>query len=141
MTRIRLGLITASAAASFMFPERHFEAVSTELPPLVSDTTAMSNGVGDLSRISNVENFAHGQLSVPEPGIAQWTQREKRRYKQLVSKFARSLLSDSEKLELETLEVARNRFEDERSPDEILSEFRSRQTYAALLTSLKNASQ
>jgi hypothetical protein len=123
-----------------MIPERVFEAVSTELLNPVSDTTTLSTGVEPLSDISSSENSARTQLTITAPGIERWAQREKARYKQVVVKFASSLLSDAEKQELDSLEVARARFEDERTPEEIIAEFRARQNYAALVSSLKNAS-
>lgn len=140
MTKVKLGLITTSAAASFMVPEQDFEAVSTELLYPVSGMTTGSAEVETLSDISRLENSAHGQLTMPAPGIERWSQSEKRRYKQLVVKFASSNLSETEKQELDRLEVARARFEDERSPEEIIAEFRRRQNYSALITSLKSTS-
>jgi hypothetical protein len=140
MTKVKLGLITASAAASFMVPEHDFEAVSTELLNSVSVATTLSAGIEPLSDMSSSQKSAHSQLTITAPGIERWTQREKGRYKQLVAKFASALLSDAEKPELDRLEVARARFEDERNPEEIIAEFRARQNYAALVSSLKNAS-
>jgi hypothetical protein len=139
MTKVRLGLITASAVA-FMIPEHDFEAMSTELLNPVSGTTTLGAGGELLSDTRSLENSAHNELTIIAPSIERWTQLEKRRYKQLVVKFASSHLSDSERQELDRLEVARARFEDERSPEEILAEFRARQNYTALINSLKNAS-
>lgn len=123
-----------------MVPKRDFEAVSTKPFFPVSNVVTLNTGFENRSEITGTKNSAHGQLTIPAPGVEEWTQREKKRYRQLVSKFARSLLSESEKVELDSLEVARARFEDGRSSEEILAEFRSRQIYSALLASLKNAS-
>jgi hypothetical protein len=140
MPKVNLGLITTSAAASLMVPEHDFEAVSTELLYPVSGMTTGSAEVENLSDISRLENSAHGQLTMPAPGIERWGQSEKRRYKQLVVNFASSNISEAEKQELDRLEVARTRFEDERNPEEIIAEFRRRQNCSALITSLKRAS-
>ncbi len=137
--RIKLGVITVSAAASIAVPGDTSKAVSTGpvLPP--SDRTTVNTEIGRVE-ISNSAINATIQLPIFTPSIEQWTQIEKRRYKQLVVKFATAALSKVEQGELDRLEAARSRFEDARSTEEILGEFRKRQAYAALIASLKNAS-
>jgi len=140
MRKSKFGFITASAAASLVVSESNFEPVSTERVFPVSDTTTLNTGIENLPDITSSEINFQIQRVIPAPGVERWSQFEKRRYKKLVVKFAISELSETEKQELDSLETARSRFEDERTLEEIIAEFRSRENYAALLTSLKNAS-
>jgi hypothetical protein len=136
MRKSKLGFVTASAAASFVVSEGNFKGVSSELIFPVSDTTTLNTEIETPSNITSAEIEA----IIPVQRVEQWTEFEKRRYKNLVIKFATFELSETEKQELDGLEAARTRFEDIRSPEEIIAEFRTRQNYAAVLSSLKTAS-
>jgi hypothetical protein len=69
-----------------------------------------------------------------------WTNVEKARYKCLVVREATSELSEAEQRELDSLETARAKFEDVRTPEEIIAEAQLRENYAKLLSSLKSLS-
>ena len=141
MNKIDLGVITASAvvASQLAVGAGHAECVSALPVVSVLDGATMSSGVEKIELPDSAKS-----VSVRSPiqtgSIERWTKPEKNRYRKLVVKFASSGLSESEEKELRELELVRTRFEDSRTPSEIIDEFRTRRHYAELIASLKHAS-
>src|SRR5208282_4847902 len=110
------------------------------LPVVSSVSIAPIHHVDGTTEFSDSARSASVQFTFPANRIDRWTRAEKNRYRKLVVKFASAALSETEENELNELELARSRFEDQRSSQEIIEEFRMRRLYAGLLTSLTNAS-
>jgi hypothetical protein len=140
MARVNLG-IYASAAASLVVAEQGpHSRVASSVSPAPDRTQINSATEGPKLSSSAVYSEPQPKVRILAPMIERWTRQEKTRYRRLVVKSATSDLSQAEKQELDSLELARTQFEDARSPEEIFAEFRTRKLYANLLASLKDAS-
>jgi hypothetical protein len=139
MRKVKLGIVTVSAAASLAVAGKSSELVSAPVLFRPSDATTL-NARNDKLEVSGSTINSTTHLPAFASAIQRWTQIEQRRYKQLVVKFACSDLSEAEKHELDSLKTAQAQFEDARSTEEIIAEFQTRQNYAVLLNSLRKAS-
>lgn len=138
---IDLRTITASAiTVSQLAGVVNHAEIYADLPVVSSVSIAPVHYVSGTTENTDIARSASIQLAFPANRINRWTRIEKDRYRKLVVKFASAGLSETEENELNELEIARSRFEDQRSSQEIIEEFRMRRLYAGLLTSLANAS-
>jgi hypothetical protein len=118
--------------------------VTTVNPPYnLVDTDGVSNtGVPKIQAMNDIRVSMRQSDAIDDNAARhKWTRADKTRYKQLVVKWSMmpSALSAEETKELETLETRRSKFEDIRSAEELIAEFRTRRVYANLLASMRDA--
>lgn len=140
MLKIKLGIVTASTVATLAVTRNGSESTSEAVTFRPPDARTLN--VTSTEGLAVSESVINAATQVPAfaSTIKRWTKTEQRRYKQLVVKFSCSDLTETEKHELERLKVARAQFEDDRSSEEIIAEYQTRQNYAALLRALRKIS-